>query len=315
MTQQPLPAPAVQYGTAQYGTVVQPTEYKLENAGVKKCVAFQGNIGSFSHRAALYFAEKTFGEYETTLVACRSFDEVFEKIQTGKDFYGAIPLENSSMGSIDANYDLLWSRSAVITAEVFVPVQHNLISIPDAVLEDVREVYSHPAALDQCRKLFQKYPLMRPLPHWDTSASALLVKEKNDPKIAAIASGKACEAHGLTVLLPNIEDYTHNATRFGLITKAEYAAKHVPTPYKVSVALALPNEPGSLAAVLTNFARCGVNLTTCKSRPIPELPWHYRFFVDIEVTNEDQHKKIYAYRKEFQYDVRLLGLYPSGSLL
>ncbi len=118
-------------------------------------VAFQGNVGSFSHRAAQHFAVQMFGESETTLVACRSFDEVFETIHTSKDFYGAIPLENTSMGSIDANYDLLWSRSAVITAEVFVPVQHNLISIPNAVLEDIREVYSHPAALDQCRKLFQ----------------------------------------------------------------------------------------------------------------------------------------------------------------
>lgn len=310
MTQQPLSAPAL-----QYGNVVQPTEYKVEHAGVQKCVAFQGNVGSFSHRAAKYFAETTFAEYKTALVACRSFDEVFAKIESSKDFYGAIPLENSSMGPIDANYDLLWARSAVITAEVFVPVQHNLITIPNVVLEDIREVYSHPAALEQCRKLFQKYPLMRPVQHWDTSASVLLVKERNDPKIAAIASGKACEEHGLTVLLPNIEDYAHNATRFGLITTADNASKHIPTPYKVSVALALPNEPGSLAAVLTNFARCGVNLTTCKSRPIPETPWHYRFFVDIEVANEEQHKKIYAYRKEFQYDVRLLGLYPVGSLL
>lgn len=315
MTQQPLPAPAVQYGTAQYGTVAQPTDYKSTLAKAKRGVAFQGNVGSFSHRAAQHFAEQMFGESETTLVACRSFDEVFETIHTSKDFYGAIPLENTSMGSIDANYDLLWSREAVITAEVFVPVQHNLISVPNAVLEEIREVYSHPAALDQCRKLFQRYPNMRPVPHWDTSASAGLVKERQDPKIAAIASGKACEANGLKVILPNIEDYAHNATRFGLITQAEYAAKHVPTPYKVSVALALPNEPGSLAAVLTNFARCGVNLTTCKSRPIPEMPWHYRFFVDIEVANEEQHKLIYAYRKEFQYDVRLLGLYPVGKLL
>lgn len=315
MTQQPLPAPAVQYGTAQYGAVAQPTEQSFAPEHASRGVAFQGNIGSFSHRAAVHFAEQLFGESETTLFPCRSFDQVFEKIQTSKDFYGAIPLENTSMGSIDANYDLLWSRSAIVAGEVYVPVHHNLISVPNAVLENIREVYSHPAALDQCRKLFQKYPNMRPVPHWDTSASAILVKERQDPTIAAIASGKACEANGLAIIQSNIEDYSHNATRFGLITKAEYAPHHVPTPYKVSVALALPNEPGSLAAVLTNFARCGVNLTTCKSRPIPEMPWHYRFFVDIEVSNEEQHKLIYAYRKEFQYDVRLLGLYPVGKLL
>ena len=307
MTYQPITTAA-----PQPGTVFQPVEYKLEQAGARRCVAFQGNVGSFSHRAARHFAEKTFGQYETELLACRSFSEVFEKIESSKDFYGAIPLENSSMGSIDANYDLLWTQSAVIVNEVFVPVHHNLITIPNAVLENIREVYSHPAALEQCRKLFKKYPHMKSTSHWDTSASAILVKEKNDPAIAAIASRKACEEQNLSILLPNVEDYEHNATRFGLITKADNAANHIPTPYKVSVALELPNEPGSLATVLTNFARCGVNLTTCKSRPEPGKPWHYRFFVDMEVANEDQHKKIYAYRKEFQYDVRLLGLYPVG---
>jgi prephenate dehydratase len=279
----------------------------------KRYVAFQGNVGSFSHRAAKHFAEITFSQYETSLVPCQSFGEVFEKIESSKEFYGAIPLENTSMGSIDANYDLLWTQSAIIVNEVFVPVHHSLITLPDADLNSIRQVYSHPAALDQCRRLFKTYPHMKAIPHWDTSASAILVREKNDPTVAAIASRKACEEQNLNILMANIEDYEHNATRFGLITKADNAATHVPTPYKVSVALELPNEPGSLAAVLTNFARCGVNLTSCKSRPEPGKPWHYRFFVDIEVANEEQHKQIYAYRKAFQYDVRLLGLYPVGT--
>jgi prephenate dehydratase len=195
---------------------------------------------------------------------------------------------------------------------VYVPVKHNLITTPNAVLDDVREVYSHPAALEQCKKLFQKYPQMKPVAHWDTGASAIVVKERNNPAVAAIASAKACEEQGLTLLLQNIQDYEHNVTRFGLITRDINVPKRIPTPYKVSFALDLPNEPGSLAAVLANFARCGVNLTSCKSRPEPGKPWHYRFFVDIEVANEEQHKKVYAYRKEFQYDVRLLGLYPVG---
>ncbi len=295
------------------GSVTQPTTFKPVADAARRCIAFQGNVGSFSHRAARHFAEHTFSQFDTSLIACGSFGEVFSKIESSKDFYGAIPLENTTMGSIDANYDLLWTKSAVIVNEVFVPVHHNLITVPNAVLDNIREVYSHPAALDQCKKLFQKYPHMKAMNYWDTSASAILVKEKNDPAIAAIASRKACDEQGLHILLPRIEDYEHNATRFGLITKAEYAASHVPTPYKVSVALELPNVPGALAAVLTNFARCGVNLTTCKSRPEPGKPWHYRFFVDIEVANEEQHKKIYAYRKEFQYDVRLLGLYPVGT--
>lgn len=297
--------------TSPVQSAISAAKSKLEENKVK-CIAFQGNIGSFSHRAAQHFAKTAFAGHDTTLLACGSFSEVFQKIEESKDYYGAIPLENSSMGSIDANYDLLWTRSSIIVNEVFVPVHHNLITIPNAVLEEIREVYSHPAALDQCRKLFQQHPHMKPLAHWDTSASAALVKERNNPQIAAIASRKACKEQGLSLLLENVEDYEHNVTRFGLITKAENLVKHIPTPYKVSFALELPNEPGSLAAVLTNFARCGVNLTSCKSRPEPGKPWHYRFFVDIEVADEEQHKKICAYRKEFKFDVRLLGLYPVG---
>ncbi|HEY9759693.1 MAG TPA: prephenate dehydratase domain-containing protein [Oculatellaceae cyanobacterium] len=304
----------IQIGSAiPAGAVLKPEQLKGGEGDNKRCIAFQGNVGSFSHRAAKHFAEKTFDKYDTTLIACRSFGEVFEIIESSKNFYGAIPLENTTMGSIDANYDLLWTQSAVIVNEVFVPVHHNLITTPNAVIENIREVYSHPAALEQCKRLFQKYPHMKPTNHWDTSASAILVKERQDPTIAAIASSKACEEQDLSILIPRVEDYEHNATRFGLITKAEYAARHIPTPYKVSFALELPNVPGTLATVLTNFARCGVNLTSCKSRPEPGKPWHYRFFVDIEVTNEEQHKKLYAYRKEFQYDVRLLGLYPIGA--
>lgn len=304
--------PTFTTSTLQSIAATEPFEKKLEKIAGKRFVAFQGNIGSFSHRAAAHFANTTFAEYDSALIACGSFSEVFGKIEGSSDFYGAIPLENSSMGSIDANYDLLWARSALIVNEVYVPVQHNLITIPGAELDGIREVYSHPAALDQCRKLFENYPQMKAVSYWDTSASAAFVKEQNNPAIAAIASKKACDEQELAVLLSNIQDYEHNVTRFGLITKAENAAKHVATPYKVSFALELPNEPGSLAAVLTNFARCGVNLTSCKSRPEPGKPWHYRFFVDIEVADEEQHKKIYAYRKEFQYDVRLLGLYPVG---
>lgn len=317
MTQPPLLASAsAQRLFAESDTNAFPAPSGTENVAPpgKRCVAFQGNIGSFSHAAARHFAEKTFTDYDTSLEACGSFREVFKRIESNKEYYGAIPLENSSMGTIDANYDLLWTNSAIIVQEVFVPVHHNLVGLASANLEHVREVYSHPAALDQCKLLFEKFPKMKPVSYWDTSASAILVRENNDPTIAAIASTKACAEQGLHLLLQNIEDYEHNATRFGLITKAENLIKQVPTPYKVSFALELPNEPGALANVLSNFARCGVNLSSCKSRPEPGKPWHYRFFVDIEVTDQEQHEKIYAYRREFKYDVRLLGLYPAGSI-
>lgn len=281
---------------------------QLESANVT-AIAFQGNIGSFSHQAATAFA-RILGIAQTAFVPCQNFSEIFEKVDAEESAYGAIPLENSSMGTISVNYDLFWLHSAVISQELFLSVHHNLVAPANATLESIREVYSHPAALEQCRKLFKQYPSMKSIPYWDTSASASLVKEKNDPHIAAIASKAAAIEHGLSILLSNIEDYAHNTTRFGLITK--HLAENLVLPYKLSLAVELPHEPGSLARFLTTIAKMGVNLTKCESRPIPELPWHYRFFIDMRIADPKQNEAMSELWEAMTPRLKILGRYPAG---
>jgi prephenate dehydratase len=273
--------------------------------------SFQGAPGAFSHQAAIAFSEQV-GE-PGSFVPCQTFGEVFAKVVSGNTKYGAIPLENSSIGSIAANYDLLWTDDAFIIAEYFLPVHHNLIAFPDSKIEDIRTVFSHPAALDQCRRMFKQHPNMAARVHWDTSGAVADVRTSGDRSAAAIAGELAAAEYGMKVLLPNIEDFTHNATRFGLITKtADARTADLKPPYKVSFAVELSHKTGSLAGLLAKLAAAGANLTKIESRPIGETPWHYRFFIDMELSSAELESKVQdAFRQDGQ-NYKALGRYQVG---
>ncbi|HEY9790558.1 MAG TPA: prephenate dehydratase domain-containing protein [Candidatus Obscuribacterales bacterium] len=276
--------------------------------------SFQGAPGAFSHQAAMAFSEQI-GE-PGKFVPCQTFGQVFANVVSGNTKYGAIPLENSSIGSIAANYDLLWTDDAFIIAEYFLPVHHNLIAFPDSKLENIRTVFSHPAALDQCRRLFKEHPNMAARVHWDTSGSVADVRTSADRSAAAIAGELAAAEYGMKILLPNIEDFTHNATRFGLITKTadgRAVAAKVKAPYKVSFAVELSHKAGSLAGLLTKLASAGANLTKIESRPIGERVWHYRFFMDIELSSPELESKIESAFKQDGENYKSLGKFAIGA--
>lgn len=271
--------------------------------------AFQGALGAFSHQAALAFARRFHVSGE--LRPCTTFGEVFAEVAAGSTAYGVIPLENSSIGSIVANYDLLWSNEAWIVAEYLLPVHHHLIGFAGTKADDVRMVYSHPAALDQCRKLFKQYPHMVACVHWDTSGAVAHVKESVDKRTAAIAGELAASEYGLSILLQNVEDYPHNATRFGLIAPAARArARERPTAaYKMSLAVELGHKVGSLAELLNVLAAAGANLTKIESRPIGETPWHYRFFIDAELPDPNLEDSVISAAQRASENCKLLGRY------
>jgi prephenate dehydratase len=274
-------------------------------------IAFQGALGAFSHQAAKAFALRQ--RVEATYVPCQTFGQVFDNVVNGGTKYGAIPLENSSIGSISANYDLLWAHEARIIDEYFLPVHHSLIGFPDASLIDIRTVFSHPAALDQCRAFFKNHPEIAARVHWDTSGAVADIAASGDRSAAAIAGELAAEEYKMKVLLPNIEDFEHNATRFGLISTS--TAQIPPGPqeeiHKVSYAFELGHRVGSLSALLAQLAEVGVNLTKIESRPIGETPWHYRFFVDI-LDSEDKEMKLQTIFQRATDKYKYLGRYPAG---
>ncbi len=251
-------------------------------------IGYQGAPGAFSHRAVKIFAEELGRLDEVEPVSCKTFDEVFARILSQECSHGVIPLENSSVGSIVANYDLLWKNKVEIVGEIYLPVHHNLIGFSDTDISKLEEIYSHPVALDQCRVVLKELSHTKAVTYWDTSAAAFFVKEKGSRAFAAIASEFAAEETGLTILRRDIEDFSGNRTRFGVITLIN--GHNVPppaAPLKISCVVELAHQPGALANLLRNLAILGANLTKIESRPIPERPWHYRFFLDIEIPYDE----------------------------
>lgn len=283
-------------------------------------IAFQGALGAFSHQAGKIFYEFTkqhSAEPEELFIACKTFEDVFDHVENARCRYGVIPLENSSIGSITLNYDLLAKGSTFIIAEVLVDIHHQLMALPGSNLEDVTKVYSHPAALGQCRKFFanlaQTGSPAVPTEFWDTSGAAQYVSQSNDQSIAAIASEFAAKQYELVILKNNIEDFDGNSTRFGIIISApvaeSLAAKQFQSPYKLSCAVELPHRPAALAHLLGPIADQGVNLTKIESRPIPESPWHYRFFLDMQITHPEREPVILNVLANHTNNYKVLGRY------
>lgn len=283
-------------------------------------VAFQGERGAFSHKAVLLFAEDIDAMDALHIVPCKSFEHVFQTIAADEADFGAVPLENSSVGSIVANYDLLWTAPVKIVSEVYVPVHHNLLGFEGADISRIKEVYSHPVALEQCRKLLKSMPDAKAVSYWDTSASAFHVKAQGDPQLASISSDLAAKETGLAVLKANVEDHAGNRTRFGVITLSSGEANgrtpyltqlssRLHSAYKMSCVAELKHEAGSLALLLQGLADEGVNLTKIESRPIPESPWHYRFFLDIEV-DKRQDEAVSGKLGRLTMASKILGRYP-----
>ena len=258
----------------------------------RSTIAFQGAPGAFSHRAALLYAEQHLGDGDAQVVPCEAFAGIFEALADGRACFGVVPLENSTIGSIVANYDLLWEHDVCMVGEVVTTIHHQLLGLAGAEIKGLREVYSHPAALEQCRRFFAGCPWLKPVAFFDTSGAARHVAARKDATMAAIAGEFAMREYGLSLLQSNIEDSPHNRTRFGVIANAGAPDDALPEPpYKISAAVELPHSPGSLSRLLSSLAAQSVNLTKIESRPIADAPWHYRFFVDMELDDlrKDEH--------------------------
>jgi prephenate dehydratase len=273
-------------------------------------IGYQGARGAFSHRAVKIFAEGLNRSDDLTSVSCITFDEVFARILSHECSHGVVPLENSLVGSIVANYDLLWKNKVEMVGEIYLPIHHNLIGFGDTKIDQLVEVYSHPVALDQCRNFFKELSGIKAVSYWDTGAAAFYVKETGSRTIGAIASEFAAEESGLVILRKDIEDHSSNRTRFGIITLINGQSPPPPAaPFKISCVVELAHQPGALANLLRNLATLGVNLTKIESRPIPETPFHYRFFLDIEIPFDESADEVVSAIGKLSEAHKILGRY------
>lgn len=241
-------------------------------------ISYQGVEGSYSHLAAQKrYAGRAGG---ALLTGFETFRAAAQTVLDGTADLALLPIENTTAGSINETYDLLAGGALHITGEVVAAIEHCLLALPGATIEQLRVVRSHPQALAQCHDFFARHPHLAPRAELDTAGSARHVAESGDRTHAAIASAAAATRYGLVVLASGIQSASGNATRF-----VEIALRPAPvadgTPAKTSMVLSLADRPGALGEILMRIAARGLSLTKLESRPIPDAPFTYRFYADV----------------------------------
>ncbi len=276
-------------------------------------IAFQGERGAFSEEAAV----KLLGE-EIELVPRPTFESLFASVNEGAADYILAPLENSLAGSVHRSYDLLLDSTLRITAEVVIPITHNLIGCPGAVFESITSVESHPVALAQCEHFFAAHPQVKRIVAEDTAGSVRDVMRQRDPTRAAIAGVRAAHIYGGQILREHLEDHRENYTRFVLLAPSDQlrdVPKHEP-PDKLSLVVRLGHKPGALHQALEPFASRHINLLKIESRPIFGRPWQYHFYLDLQAALDDERVAVALEELRAQSDdVRVLGCFKAASLV
>lgn len=274
-------------------------------------VAIQGERGAFSDSAA----RKLLGE-TIELVACRTFDDVFDAIRSGHAEAAVVPIENSLAGSVLRTYDLLGEREVRIVGETLLPIRLCLLTRPGATLQNVKRVLSHPVALAQCQRFLARVPHVEAVAAYDTAGSVKLVMEGGSESDAAIAGADAASIYGAEILETGLEDNAANYTRFVLISALPSVDVQEPGAggaLKTTVLFHTANQPGALFRALAAFALRDINLTKLESRPIEGRPWEYAFYADISGgADEPNVRNALNHLREMCEPMVVLGSYPAA---
>ena len=281
-------------------------------------IAIQGELGSFSHEAAEAMLPRA------KVVPCARSLEVFDRVKRGSVDGAVIPIENSLAGSVAEHLDLLLGREVHIVREFRLRIVHNLIALPGTKLRDVRRVFSHPVALDQCRDLFAKNSRLERVPFYDTAGSVKHVVTESLRDAAGIASRRAAEVYGGKILKAGIEDDKKNFTRFFLIERGKIEQERSSGESrgrrecdkakadKTSLAFSMKNIPGALFKALSVFALRDISLSKIESRPLRGRPWEYVFFVDLLRGDDEDTRNAMRHLGEISDLVKVLGIYPEA---
>ena len=241
----------------------------------KASIACQGVEGAYSQIAV----EKLFREPAITYV--RRFEDVFAAIDEGRCRYGVLPLENSTAGSVNKVYDLMMRYNFTIVRSVRVKVSHCLLSRPGMKLGDIREIFSHEQAINQCADFLNQHPEIRVTPCANTAVAARLVAESDRRDVAALSSHNCAHLYGLQTLANAVQDKGNNYTRFICISKAP---EIFPGANHTSIMLTAPHAPGALYRIMARISSLGINLSKLESRPLPDQDFEFMFYFDLDVS-------------------------------
>ena len=277
-------------------------------------IAFQGERGAFSEQAVRQLLGPS-----ATVLPCVRFEDIFRNLKQGKVAGAVVPIENTLAGSVHENYDHLLHFELPIVAETSVRIVHNLIAPKGVAFRQVKRVFSHPVALNQCLDFFLANPQIERIPYYDTAGSAKMVVEEKLTDAGAIASTVAAEIYGARILRKSIESDRQNFTRFFLLRAPEYARRHplrVPpsTVWKTSLVFSTRNIPGALFRALSAFALRDLNCTKIESRPLRGKPYEYLFYLDfIGHVDDANSRNALRHLEELADFLRVLGCYPKGA--
>ena len=264
-------------------------------------IAYQGEPGAYSEAAALRFRPSA------DLLPCGTFEAVFEAVEQGRATHGILPIENSSHGTIHGNYDLLLKHELPIVGEVKQPIMHNLLVLEGTTREQLRRVFSHPQGLGQCERFLRTLDVEL-VSTYDTAGSAKLIRDGGLHDTGAIASERAAEVFGLSILMAGVQDFADNTTRFLLVGRDQIP---LGPANKTTIVFTVTNDAGALFKALSVFALRDIDLTKLESRPIPERPFEYLFYADLTASRDDLPcARALMHLAEFAPLLRTLGSYP-----
>ena len=238
-------------------------------------VACQGVEGAYSQIACEKMFKNPFIMY------FKNFDAVFNAIEQGLCQYGILPIENSTAGSVKTVYDLMIKHNFSIVRTFRLKVDHNLLVKPGTKLSDIKEIYSHEQAINQCRTYLNTLPGVKIIPVENTAVAAQMVSQSERGDVAALSSRTCAELYGLECLAASVQDKGNNRTRFICISKN---LEIYPGSDKTSIMMVLSHKPGALYKVLARLYVLGINVTKLESRPIPDRDFEFMFYFDLETS-------------------------------
>jgi prephenate dehydratase len=268
-------------------------------------IAFQGEAGANSHIA---IAEAF---PDATPLPCATFEDALAAISSGAASLGMIPIENSLAGRVADIHHLLPQSGLFIVGEWFLPIRHQLMALRGATLADIKTVESHVHAIGQCRRIIRKLGI-RSIIAGDTAGAARLIAERGDKSCAAIASRLAAEIYGLDILAEDIEDESHNTTRFVILAREPVWPQQGSGPLVTTFVFRVRNLPAALYKALGGFATNGVNMTKLESYMVEGNFFATQFYADVDGHPDDRNLKFALEELQFfSKELRIVGVYPA----